>query len=352
MVLSSYIIKLPYSLFWTLSHVFRKTPQVAAYCADVLDYVIMKPALDNLKDINITFIAKNSKVKKKLDKIGIHASRWPAFPDVVLMARHALHKFPDKRIVKVGFRHGAYHFKEFIKASYYNAFDIYYFTSKNELQQASTLGIRSGRAVGFPKLDPAFDGSITGNDHRELRKKLKLDENKVTVIFSATWDGSGMSALGHWAYRVSELASQYNILITLHHSVSEKYVNHLKSIENIHLIDDKNILPYLMISDMLVGDMSSIIAEFCALDKPIITFKTQTGRRANKEIFELIPKISFQIESFEQLPSAIENARSNPEMHKESRRLYNRVFFDELDGKAGFRAAEIIKKEVLSKMTI
>jgi len=53
---------------------------------------------------------------------------------------------------------------------------------------------------------------------------------------------------------------------------SGRYVRTLRRMKGIHFVEDPDILPYLILADCLIGDTSSIIAEFCALDKPIVTF--------------------------------------------------------------------------------
>ena len=58
----------------------------------------------------------------------------------------------------------------------------------------------------------------------------------------------------------------------------------------------------------------------------------------------MLEQISIQVSSFEDMKTAIRLALSEPKKQSPARIKYNRIMFDELDGKAGIRAAEIIKE--------
>ena len=341
MVFSYYLYKYPYKLIWYFFKQLKKNPEVVVYCADPLDYVVLEPVLIHLPEIPI--IAKNKQTARYLQKRGIPFKRMPCFPDGVIMCRHATHKFPEEKIIKIGFRHGAFHFKAFANVRYYNAFDLYFMTSEKEVEEVKTKGIKTARAIGFPKLDPVFNGSIDEELITTIFYEAKFDFNKKTVVFTATWDKSGMSAIHLWAGKVHEFNKDYNILVTVHPWTSRKYMDRLKKIEGSYFIQNPNVLPYLMIADVLVGDTSSIIAEFCSLDKPIITFKVAETSRSVPEITRLLKDISFQIDSIDQLKGAIEYSLKNPGEKSNERQKANQMMFDRLDGQAGTRAAEIIK---------
>lgn len=345
MVLSYYFLKYPYKLLWRLKRLFGKPCKVAVYIADPMDYIVLQPVLFHLPPV--TFVAKNAKSIKYLKSKGIDDIRRFCFPDAVIMCRHSTHKFPEERILKVGFRHGAYHFKAFAKSRYYNSFDMYFMTSQHEVDQAIDLGIDSARSIGFPKLDPAFNGKLDESKLDTCRRKAGIDNSKKTIIFSSTWDGSGMSAIDKWVSRLDEFTIKYNVIVTLHHWVSQKYIRMISSNSEVYLVDDPDVLPWLMIADLMVADMSSIIAEFCALDKPIVTFKISHGDRIVPEVVEIVSKISTQVNEVYELNDAIDHALENPDEKTTERKEANSRMFDSLDGKAGLRASKILKDLIL-----
>lgn len=341
MVFSYYLYKYPYWVLWKLVRLFKKNPELAVYCADPLDYVVLKPVIDHLPEA--IFLAKNKKTAGYLKTQGIAYRRMPSFPRAVIMCRHAAHKFPVQEIIRIGFRHGAYHFKSFAKARYYNSFDCYFVTSKTEEKLAREHGITTAFAIGFPRLDPLFDGTIDEVKIKAYKKSANIDPRKKTIIFTATWDKSGMSAIEQWIDKIHQLTSKYNILVTVHPWMSKKYLRKLRSMEGIFFIENPDLLPYLLISDVMVGDTSSILAEFCVLDKPIITFKTKHAKRSDPELEQLIQQFSARIESFDELQNAIEFELENPGHKSSDRQNATKIMFDELSPDAGKKAANQIQ---------
>jgi CDP-glycerol glycerophosphotransferase (TagB/SpsB family) len=345
MVFSYYIFKFPYKLVWHLLKIFNKNPDLVIYCADPLDYEILAPVLKYLPDVD--FVVKNTKTARYLESNGISCKRMPSFPKTVVMSRHAAYKFPERKILKFGMRHGAYHFKKFTNTNNYNDFDVFMVTSQQEVKKMVEKGISAAAAVGFPKIDPLFDGTYSEAFLNSIRQKVQLDHSQKTVIFSATWDKSGMSAIHNWIDFLPELAEEYNILTTVHPWTSKKYKQKLSQMKNIFHIADAKILPYLAISDVMVSDVSSIIAEFCALDKPIITFETPGTSRSLPEIELLLKRITIRVRKLPELKSAIQHSLQNPKEKSQNRQQANKLMFDKLDGLAGKRAAKIIREQFL-----
>jgi CDP-glycerol glycerophosphotransferase (TagB/SpsB family) len=339
MVLSEIFLKIPYKIVWNTLKFFNKNKDIVFYCADYLDYVIFEEIRKHIPEI--TIVAKNKKVKKELELEGIDSILCPVFPKALIMARHAFHYFPEKQITKIGLRHGVYHFKKFISAKKYNRFDLYLFTSETEVEEAKALGITCGASGGFPKIDGMFK-SDKEDINKQTRKELNFD-NRPIVMFSATWDKSNASAIDRWYNRLDQLTEKYNVLVTLHPWVSEQFKNTIRNTKNVYLIDDKRTLKYLMLSDVFIGDTSSIIAEFCSLDKPIITFKVDdNNNRLDSSIVEMLKKISERIDTFDQLEYAIELSLKNPNKLSPERMKYNNIMFDKLDGFHGKKSAEKI----------
>ncbi len=342
MTLLDYLLPIVYWPLWHFYRLLGRQIPLAFYAADPLDYEMFLPIQKHLNR-QVLYIAANIKTAGYFRQRQIPYRRYPAFPQTVIMGRHEAYKFPVKKIIKIGFDHGLYQFKRWTDSRYYNQFNVYFVSSKRQEQIAEQKGIRTVKAIGYPKLDKAFDGSITEKHLNEIREKLGLDSDKPTVIFTSTWDVDGLSALTRWIDRVGELGNRYNILLTAHPWTKPHLLDRLKQIPGTFFLQESDVTPYLMISDVFVGDYNSLIGEFCALDKPIITFKVGQGSaRALPEVQQLIADISMQVESFEQISSAIEYCLKHPAEKQEARRRANQTLFLALDGKAGQRAARII----------
>ncbi len=310
---------------------------VIFYCPELIDYYTFVPVLKHLKPVLVA--SNNSQVISHLKNLNISTIRIPTFPKAVIMCRHATHKFPCGAIVRVGMRHGPYHFKKMTKAMNYNRFDIYLFTSKCDLRAAQEIGVTVGKSVGFPRLDPAFDKSITQSNLDTLADSLGLDQGKPTLLFTATWQKSGMSAIDLWYNKLDQLQLKYNVLVTLHPWTQDRYRHEIQATKGVSLINDPNMLPYIMLSDICIGDTSSILAECAALGKPIIRFETSAAPRSLIEIDELLSSVSVSVRSFTDLVDILPKVSS---LSFPQRSEAVRIMFDDLDGKAGYRAAQEI----------
>jgi len=337
-----YIYKYPYKLGWYIAKLFKKNKNLVFYCADPLDYEMFLPILKYLDEVEI--IAKNSKTRDYLDKKGVKYLRMPVFPKAVIMARHAPYKFAVKQIIKIGFDHGLYQFKRWTSPENYNRFNIYFVSSNEQVKTAKNLGINSTKAVGYPKLDNAFNGIYSDEVLLKIREQLNLNPNKKTIIFTSTWNVDGLSALDKWIDRVGELSEKYNVLVTVHTWTEKNKIEKLKLTKGIIFLDKFEVTQYIMISDVFIGDYNSLIGEACALDKPIITFKVPESKRSIKEITQMIESISLRINDFDEIGDAILQSINNPTEKSKAREEANKIMFLALDGKAGERAANEVKK--------
>lgn len=341
MVFSYYLYKYPYQFAWSVKKAFNLTDSCLFYSAGLLDNVIFSQVQKHL--IPIPVVAQNKKTALSIKPVFPVKSILPAFPEAVIMTRHACHKFPDKRILKFGFRHGAYNFKKMTHAENYKAFTRYFVSSSTDVGITRDAGIYNTVAIGYPKLDPAFNGEIDKVYLNNLKKSLGFSEHKQTLLFTTTWDKSGMSAIETWIDKLDVLSEQYNILVTVHPWTSQSYKMRLFKNQNIHFISHPDTLPYLMLADCVIGDNSSILGEACALDKSILTIQTIQARRSVEAIDQMIKNISFQIPSEDDLTKNIEYAINHPLELQNQRQQANRIMYDDLlDGNAGKRAANLI----------
>jgi hypothetical protein len=337
MVFSYYLLKAPYRLVWNVLHLFKKRSKIVFYCANELDLDIFKNVQKFL--VPLPIVVKNKRMKQKLKLMGIESRVMPVYPKAVIMCRQACYLFPESKIIRIGMRHGAYHFKRFAGVKGYNMFSQFHFSSSKELEEAQQMGITSGVGLGFPKMDDAFNGTYSDIYLQHLKKEIGLDENKKTLLFSATWDGSGMSAIDQWYDKLDQFTEEYNVVVTVHVWMSESFKTRIKETKKVYFLENIDVIPYLMISDVCVGDASSIISEMCALHKPIVSFKIPRVKRTVPEVREIIENISFQINNFEELAPMLTHALFASEEKKEARDSANERMFEKLDGKAGERVA-------------
>ncbi len=340
MVPAYYLLKLPYTLVWHIKYRLGKTEDVVLYCANALDYQIFAPIQKHLKPLPV--VAKDKKTQQELAAIGVNAARLPSFPEGVIMCRQAAYRFPAKAIKKIGVSHGAYNFKPFASAESHNLLDRYFMTSSTDVENARKAGIRSAFAVGYPKLDPAFDGTYDATFCENFRDNIGLDKNKKTLLFTATWDKSGQSAIAQWADKLARFTSRHNVMVTVHPWTSAQFVEQIRNTPGVLFIDNFDVIPYIMQADVCIGDTSSILGECCALNKAIISFKVPNNKRTVPHVQKMIREFSLQIDNASELDDAIQHCLNHPQEKRAERAEANRIMFDELDGLAGNRAADEI----------
>ena len=333
MVLSYYLLKPFYSLAWRVLNLFRKRQETLFYCHTPVDMENWLPVQKYLRPLRV--VTDKADTYKALKQNGTQVSRLPAFPKAVIMCRVASHKFPSHKVLKIGMTHGAYHFKRMTSAQNFQPFSLFLFTSQRDLENAKKNGVTMGKVGGFPKLDPYLP--VKHTDVEDITNR------KARILFTATYDKSGMSAIQHWLPHLLELTDKYEIYVSVHPWTSKAYIDALKAMPKVHYILGSP-LPYIHKADLCVVDRSSIIAECTALGKPLISWILPDSPRMVPEITEILAKISIRIKDFSQLIPAIEKILAEPGIFGPERIWANAIFFDSLDGKAGLRTAQAITK--------
>ncbi len=134
-------------------------------------------------------------------------------------------------------------------------------------------------ALGLPKLDQLFNGKYSRD---EVVKKLGLDPQKKIVLYAPSYKPTSIFDL------TPELANcqDYNVIIKLHpYSWAGKYASHKQhrfvekiAKHNPHLIlvpeAEVNIMPYMVASDAIITEGSSVMNEFLAMNKSGIIYNT------------------------------------------------------------------------------
>ncbi len=117
-----------------------------------------------------------------------------------------------------------------------------------------------GLLGGYPKVDELVNQTI---DKASLGQQFSLDPDKPITLFAPSWGGRKNPAAGiHNAKHLSRLD---NVLIVPHsadYSLARKY-GAVKP-------DGGNINRFLHLADVVVSDVSSVLAEAAILDKPVI----------------------------------------------------------------------------------
>lgn len=151
--------------------------------------------------------------------------------------------------------------------------------------------------TGWPKLD------IYGTDKaafEQERKELLQKYNAKKILLYAPTFSPKLTSAPFLVEQIKSLSEnkEYLILLKFHPLMDESwiqiYTDLANEIPNIIFETEKNIIKFLLISDVLISDTSSVIYEFLLLDKPVITFNNISDNilwQNSSDYTELIPLV-------------------------------------------------------------
>ncbi|MFC2150706.1 CDP-glycerol glycerophosphotransferase family protein, partial [Calditrichota bacterium] len=212
--------------------------------------------------------------------------------------------------------------------------------------------LRSGRvhipveAVGYPKIDPIFNGEMQSRD--QLCVMAGLDPAKKIVLYAPTYNIE-LSALPHLWTRIAELAtSDRYLLIKLHGATMPEIVEPHKQLamshDNIRFIADADITPYLQLADVMVSDVSSAAWEFILLDKPIVFFDNPNTKQFPhydpNDIEFAWRDVGLRANDLAGIEEAVQQSLTEPETLSPVRQAYIAQLGIPCDGKASERSVD------------
>jgi CDP-ribitol ribitolphosphotransferase len=187
--------------------------------------------------------------------------------------------------------------------------------------------------TGWPKLD-VFATDKRRYDEEKLNL-LKKSKAKKVLLYAPTFSPKLTSA----PFLVEELKKlaknpDYLILLKFHPLMDKEWLDVYKNLanktSNIVFENEKNIVKFLLIADLLISDTSSVIYEFLLLDKPTISFRNIS----NKIQWEN----SLEYQNLDQLVE--KNLQEDP--YKESRSYIYNQYHPYNDGKSAMRMVEAV----------
>jgi len=215
--------------------------------------------------------------------------------------------------------------------------DRLFFINRRRMQNYIASGAIDGgsaasRLVGMPKSDCLVNGSLNRDT---ILAAHGMDPSTITVLYAPTWTRfSSLNAIG--GELVARLIDAgYRVLVKLHElSLDPAYVNSggvdwVARLEPIlaggdgHLITCADASPWLVASDVLITDHSSIGFEYLLLDRPLIRIAMPeliAGADIGREYVELISAVSTTVDNAAAVVPAVERSLADPGRLSQSRR--------------------------------
>lgn len=162
-----------------------------------------------------------------------------------------------------------------------NYFDLYltqgpYFT-------AGFKKITAGRAdievteTGWCKLDSLFTNHAA---YLTEKQSLLIKHNCQSVVLYAPTFSPSLTSTVNAFNDVFKLASSLDILLLIKFhdlmdkEVAQRYAEEAKKYNNVIIVEDRNIIKTMIMSDLMISDTSSVVYEFLLLDKPVVTINS------------------------------------------------------------------------------
>lgn len=169
-----------------------------------------------------------------------------------------------------------------------------------------------------------------------LLKKQELDPKggKKIILYAPTFSNKMESATDLLPHLPDIIVDDELWIVKFHELMPQSARDLLAKMEgeNLRMVSDSDITPYLHAADIMVSDTSSVIYEFMVLDKPAITYRTI--KRKDKGI---------DIENPRDLRPALNRLKINPQQLSESRKKQIAEVNPYLDGKTAERTLEALK---------
>jgi len=232
-------------------------------------------------------------------------------------------------------------------------YDLFFIAGKESFERYRKKGFlkkNTGKMIGYPKFDRVFKGELK---KFEIAKSLNINLNIPTVLYAPTWIDKALNSSWKKFYKkiILDKPSKLNLLIKPHPNIVryrkkdiEECFNLAKKDSKIKIIDNAHdITPILAVSDLLIGDVSSVTREFLAFKRPFVFLSNKPKWLWKKEKIKLwnCGNVVFKPEK---LWKVVEESLENSGKYIENIEYNFRNTFYKPDGNAAKRAAEEIKK--------
>lgn len=188
--------------------------------------------------------------------------------------------------------------------------------------------------TGWLKIDWILNYSV-----EDLKLRYNIPTEKKIILYAPTFSSKMESASELLTIIPKIIRNDELWLLKFHELMPDNLIKPFKEIDEslIRIVSADDITPYLHLSDIMISDTSSVVYEFMALNKPVITYKTIA--RENK---------AKNITNASSLREAIDESISYPEYLQQRRDRAMEEVNPYLDGKT---AARIVKAlEMLNPM--
>lgn len=216
------------------------------------------------------------------------------------------------------------------------------------------------KKVGYSKLDPIVN--IAQEDKSVLEDKYAIKMSKKTILYAPTFFPSSIEKMSD---SFPDDFKECNILIKPHYLSWERkrYAKQRekfekwKAYDNCTVLgaDEYSIIPFLLLSDVMISDESSAIFEFASLNKPVIVNRflklRWTYYLSPKKLLKRMDKnmdryrsIGANPKSYKEMLDATKKELEDSSRFEKQRLLLAKDICGNVDGRASDRIVKVIKE--------
>ena len=226
-------------------------------------------------------------------------------------------------------------------------FDLIFFPNKSFLMEAvakSLVSLENAFVTGLFVMDYLY--SLSKMDKEALKKQLFLKHAVVRkrfskiVMWAPTFSSVDLSSWPFFENIVSNLASSLRdslLIVKPHPNIFRKksriqFENDLNALfpKKNYLVCYSDPYPFLVVSDLYIGDFSSLSFEYCFLKKPLIYLsldKAEKVRIADPDQYRLLLEASYVINSVYDLSKVLQDVRHvTPSQQRAMKEIVSRYF--------------------------
>jgi CDP-glycerol:poly(glycerophosphate) glycerophosphotransferase len=230
------------------------------------------------------------------------------------------------------------------------------FPNESRLLQYVRAGLvteQQAALIGFPKVDALLQDTRPA---REVAAEIGLDPSRPTVIYAPTFSPASSLHDAGESIIATLLAAGWNTIVKLHDRSLSRDIRYTAGIDwrerlstfqtnpAFLLAKGGDSTPYVLASDAMVTDHSSIGFEFCVLNRPLIVYdapRLAAHARINPERIALLRSAATVVSDVAQLSAALRTAGDTPRAgDAERRRVANEIFYR--PGTATARALRLV----------
>lgn len=207
--------------------------------------------------------------------------------------------------------------------------------------------------IGYPKVDAL---ALDTRPAREAAAEIGLDPSRPTVIYAPTFSPASSLHDAGESIIATLLAGGWNTIVKLHDRSLSQDVRYTAGIDwrdrlrkfqtnrGFLLANSGDSTPYVLASDAMVTDHSSIGFEFCVLNRPLIVYdapRLAAHARINPDRIALLRSAATVVDSVAELSTAVRAAADTPWAREaDRRRVANEIFYR--PGTATARALHVV----------